>query len=119
MIREQLLLLIETPIYIVFILGEMLLGYIHQSRTYEVKDTAINLMCTGLNMGLDLLMRGVTLAALVFAAQFTAIQIDNPFIYWILLFIGFDFFYYLLHLVDHYCRFFAAKMRQIMKAVSV
>ena len=108
MIREQWLLLIETPVYIIFILGEMLLGYVHHTRTYETKDTAINLMCTGLNFGLDLLMRGVTLAALVFASQYASIQISNPFIYWFLLFIGLDLFYFLLHLVDHYCRFFWA-----------
>lgn len=108
MIREQLLLLIETPVYVVFILGEMLLGYIQHTRTYEVKDTAINLMCTSLNLGLDILMRGVTLAALVFAYQFAPFHIENPLVYWALLFLGQDFLYYLLHLVDHYCRFFWA-----------
>lgn len=108
MLRDELLILIETPVYVIFILGEMLLGYLHHSRTYETKDTAINLMCTGLNFGLDVLMRGVTLAALVFASQYAVVHIENRLLYWTLLFLGQDFFYYLLHLVDHYCRVFWA-----------
>jgi sterol desaturase/sphingolipid hydroxylase (fatty acid hydroxylase superfamily) len=108
MIREQILLLIETPIYLVFILGEMLISSIQNTKSYSTKDTAINLLCTGLNFGLDILMRGVTLGALVFAFQFAPIQIENQILYWGLLFLGQDFLYYLLHVVDHYTRFFWA-----------
>jgi sterol desaturase/sphingolipid hydroxylase (fatty acid hydroxylase superfamily) len=65
-------------------------------------------MCTALNFGLDVAMRGVTLAALIFAYQFSPFHIENQFVYWLLLFLGQDFLYYLLHLVDHYSRFFWA-----------
>ena len=108
MIREQILLLIETPIYLVFILGEMLISSIQNTKSYSTKDTAINLLCTGFNFGLDILMRGVTLGALVFAFQFAPIQIENQILYLGLLFLGQDFLYYLLHVVDHYTRFFWA-----------
>lgn len=108
MLREQWLLLLETPVYILFILGEMVISSIQHTKTYSTKDTLTNLMCTFLNMGLDVIMRGFTLAALVFAFGLAPIQIENPFLYWTVLFLGQDMMYYLLHLVDHYSRFFWA-----------
>lgn len=108
MVREQILLLIETPVYLVFILGEILLSHWQHSKTYETKDTAINLLCTSLNFGLDVIMRTATLGILGFFYQFAPSHIDIPWIYWLLLFLGQDFFYYLLHLVDHYSRLFWA-----------
>lgn len=108
MVREQILLMIETPVYLVFILGEMLLSHFQHTKTYETKDTAINLLCTSLNLGLDVLMRAFSLGVLAFFFQFAPFQIENRFLYWTLLFLGQDFFYYLLHLVDHYSRFFWA-----------
>jgi sterol desaturase/sphingolipid hydroxylase (fatty acid hydroxylase superfamily) len=108
MYREQLLLLIETPIYVLLILGEMLISSYQNTKSYSTKDTATNLMCTALNFGLDVAMRGVTLAALIFAYQFSHFRIENQFVYWLLLFLGQDFLYYLLHLVDHYTRLFWA-----------
>jgi sterol desaturase/sphingolipid hydroxylase (fatty acid hydroxylase superfamily) len=108
MYREQLLLLIETPIYVLLILGEMLISSYQNTKSYSTKDTATNLMCTAFNFGLDVAMRGVTLAALIFAYQFSPFHIDNPFVYWFLLFLGQDFLYFLLHLVDHYSRLFWA-----------
>jgi sterol desaturase/sphingolipid hydroxylase (fatty acid hydroxylase superfamily) len=105
---EQWLLLVETPVYIAFILGEMVLSAVQHTHTYTIKDTLTNLMCTGLNLGLDVLMRGFALAALTLAFGFAPFQISNPVLYWFLLFMGQDFLYYLLHLVDHYSRFFWA-----------
>jgi sterol desaturase/sphingolipid hydroxylase (fatty acid hydroxylase superfamily) len=106
--RDELLLLIETPVYMVFILGEMILSAIQHTKAYTVKDTLTNLMCTSLNLGLDVLMRGVTLGALVFASHFAPVQIENPYLYWLVLFLLQDFMYYLLHVVDHYTRLFWA-----------
>lgn len=106
--RDELLLLIETPVYMVFILGEMILSAIQHTKAYTVKDTLTNLMCTSLNLGLDVLMRGVTLGALVFASRFAPVQIENPYLYWLVLFLLQDFMYYLLHVVDHYTRLFWA-----------
>ena len=108
MLREELLLLIEAPIYVVFILGEMILSSIQHTQTYSRKDTLTNLACTGLNLSLDIAMRTITLGALALAFQFAFFKIDNPLIYWFLLFLGQDFLYYLLHTTDHYCRLFWA-----------
>ena len=108
MLKEQILLLIETPIYVVFILVEMILSAYQKADSYSVKDTATNLMCTALNFGLDLLMRGITLAALLMAYNHAFFKIENSILYWLLLFLGQDFLYYLLHLADHYTRIFWA-----------
>jgi sterol desaturase/sphingolipid hydroxylase (fatty acid hydroxylase superfamily) len=108
MVREQWLLLLETPVYLIFILGEMLLSVQQNTRTYSTRDTLTNLMCTGLNMGLDVLMRGITLAALTWAWGYSAFQPGTGVLYWLLLFLGQDFLYYLLHLADHQTRLFWA-----------
>jgi sterol desaturase/sphingolipid hydroxylase (fatty acid hydroxylase superfamily) len=106
--REQLLLVIETPIYALLIIGEILFSHFANRKVYEVKDTMINFMCTGLNLGLDVVMRGVTLGVLIFFYQFAPIRIENVYLYWFLLFLGQDFLYYLLHVTDHYTRLFWA-----------
>jgi sterol desaturase/sphingolipid hydroxylase (fatty acid hydroxylase superfamily) len=106
--REQLLLMIETPVYALLIIGEILFSHFANRKVYEVKDTMINFMCTGLNLGLDVVMRGVTLGVLIFFYQFAPARIENVYLYWFLLFLGQDFLYYLLHVTDHYTRLFWA-----------
>jgi sterol desaturase/sphingolipid hydroxylase (fatty acid hydroxylase superfamily) len=106
--REQLLLMIETPVYALLIIGEILFSHFANRKVYEVKDTMINFMCTGLNLGLDVVMRGVTLGVLIFFYQFAPTRIENVYLYWFLLFLGQDFLYYLLHVTDHYTRLFWA-----------
>lgn len=100
--------MVEAPIYVAFILGEILISHYQQTKTYETKDTAINLLCTSLNFSLDVLMRVITLGVLSFFFQLAPFHIENRIVYWTLLFLGQDFFFYLLHLVDHYCRLFWA-----------
>ena len=59
-------------------------------------------------MGLDILMRGVCLLILNFFFLFHFVEIQNQWVYWIVLIIGQDFLFYVLHYVDHYSRFFWA-----------
>lgn len=108
MVRDLLLISVEVPVYAIFILGEIVLSHLHKTDTYSVKDTLTNFLCTSLNLGFDVLMRVVTLGVLAFFYQYHATDFSNPLIYWILLFLGLDFFYYLLHLTDHYTRLFWA-----------
>ena len=61
-----------------------------------------------LNTGLAFLMLGITLKALEFFYSYSLNIPMNSIIYWFLLFIILDFAYYVLHLVDHYSRFFWA-----------
>jgi sterol desaturase/sphingolipid hydroxylase (fatty acid hydroxylase superfamily) len=106
---ETLLLLITTPLFIIFILAEMIFSHFYNKKLYSKGDTAINLMCTSLNFINDLVFRGITLAILLFFNEYAFMTIENKgFSYWILLFLAQDFAYYVLHYADHYCRLFWA-----------
>ena len=106
--REALLILISTPVYAIVIGLEMLASYFHQHHNYSKKGTIENSYLMLLNMGLDILMRGICLFILNYFFQYHVTQLQNPWLYWIVLVILQDFLFYLLHLVDHYCRFFWA-----------
>ena len=107
-IREAILVLISTPVYALVIGGEILFSVIHHHKTYSLKGTFENIYLMLLNMGLDLLMRFICLYVLNYFYKFHFFSIDNLWLYWILLLIGQDFLFYLLHTADHYCRFFWA-----------
>ncbi len=106
---DQMILLITTPLYIAVIAIEWSLSLWHRRETYTVADTATNIYLTTLNGLLDLVMSGV---ALWFMALFWAhrIFVFEPagWLYWTSLFVIEDFFYYVLHYVDHHCRLFWA-----------
>lgn len=106
--REALLIAITTPIYAIVIGAEILFSYIHNKQYYKTKDTLANIYLSALNMGLDILVRGVCLLILNYFYQFKVFEISNVYAYWGLLFIAQDFMYYWLHRVDHYCRLFWA-----------
>ncbi|MEW6469918.1 MAG: sterol desaturase family protein [Bacteroidota bacterium] len=106
--RETLLILFSTPLYIVIIGLEMLLSRLHDRKYYSKKGTLYNIYLMSLNMMLDVLMLGVCLYILNFFAQFSFFTIESAFLYWAVLLIAEDFLFYVLHYVDHYCRFFWA-----------
>jgi sterol desaturase/sphingolipid hydroxylase (fatty acid hydroxylase superfamily) len=105
---EQLIIITTTPLYSIVIVGEILLSNYQHRQFYTIKDTISNLYLMILNGGLDLLSRGITWGILAYFYNFHFFEIQNPFIYWFLLFVAEDFLYYLLHVVDHYTRFFWA-----------
>lgn len=106
--REALLIAITTPIYAIVIGAEILFSYIHNKNHYSVKGTLANIYLTSLNLGLDILIRGVCLIVLNYFFQFKFVEISNQYAYWGVLLIVQDFMYYWLHRVDHYCRMFWA-----------
>jgi len=107
--KEQLLLLITTPIYLIVIGLEILLSNLHLKKYYSVKDTLMNIYLCILNGGIDLLFRAVYVLILLFFYQLHFISFSFNFIlYWFLLFILEDFVFYFEHRVDHFCRFFWA-----------
>ena len=108
--REQLLLLITTPLYLVVIGVEVFISKLRKQDSYSLKDTAQNIYFMILNGGLDLLFRAVSIGIVLsfFYSHRLAGPIANPWIYWIVLFVFEDFMYYWLHRVDHYCRLFWA-----------
>lgn len=109
--REEILLLVTVPVYVIVIGAEIVYSYLKHKHYYSVKGILANVYLTLLNMGLDLIVRGICLAVLLYFYQFKTVQIDvksNPFLYWFTLLIAQDFMFYWLHRVDHYCRFFWA-----------
>jgi sterol desaturase/sphingolipid hydroxylase (fatty acid hydroxylase superfamily) len=109
--REELLLMITVPIYAIVIGAEIIYSYVKNKRYYTLKGILSNVYLTILNMGLDLLIRGVCLAVLLYFYQFKFVVIDSnihPYLYWISLVVFQDFMFYWLHRVDHYSRLFWA-----------
>ncbi|HLG02344.1 MAG TPA: sterol desaturase family protein [Bacteroidia bacterium] len=108
LIREKLLFLITTPLYAFFIGAEILFSYFHNRSYYSAKGTLINVWLSGLNFMLDMILRGFCLYFLTLFFEFRTIDIQTPWVYWLVLFFAEDFLYYWLHRVDHYCRLFWA-----------
>jgi sterol desaturase/sphingolipid hydroxylase (fatty acid hydroxylase superfamily) len=106
---ESLLLLISTPLMVILILGEMIYSHFHKRSLYTKGDTFINLVCTSWNFINDLIFRGFTLVILGWIHQFAPFNFaSKDWVYWVLLFLGQDLAYYILHYADHYVRFFWA-----------
>ncbi len=107
-IREQWLILISTPIYIIIIGVELLLSHWQHRNNYSVKDTITNVYLMLLNGSIDLLFRVVYLAVFFYCFQHRYISLQQGVMYWLLLILAEDFLYYWLHRFDHEIRFFWA-----------
>ena len=107
--RESLLVLISVPIYAIVIGFEFFYSYFKNKNLYSGKGILSNIYLTSLNMGLDILVRGVCLLVLNYFFKFHITNLSfNAVLYWSVLILSEDFMYYWLHRVDHYCRFFWA-----------
>ena len=106
--QEQLIVVFSIPIYSVFIIAEIVLSNWQHLHYYNIKDTLTNLYLMLLNMGLDLISRGITWGILAWFYQFHFFEIETRWLYWLGLFLFEDFLFYLLHVVDHQSRFFWA-----------
>jgi sterol desaturase/sphingolipid hydroxylase (fatty acid hydroxylase superfamily) len=107
--KEQLLILISKPLYILVIVFEMILSHLSLKKYYTLKDTLMNVYLCLVNGGIDLLFRAVYVFVLWWFYKFHFVDVSfNPVIYWGLLFILEDVTFYVEHRVDHYCRLFWA-----------
>lgn len=109
--REALLIKLTIPIYAIVIGTEILYSYWHQKKYYSTKGILANVYLSSLNFSLDILVRGVCLAVLIYFTQFKFYDAQSnlsSFWYWTILLITQDFMFYWLHRVDHYCRLFWA-----------
>jgi sterol desaturase/sphingolipid hydroxylase (fatty acid hydroxylase superfamily) len=106
---EQLFLLVTTPLFAAVIALEWGLSAYFRLKTYDAADTATSLYLMVVNALVDIAMGGVTL---LFLSGFYALRpfafAPDGFWYWTALFFLQDFFYYVLHYVDHHCRLFWA-----------
>lgn len=107
-LKEQWLILISTPIYIIIIGLEILLSHLQHRKAYTVKDTAANIYLMLLNAGIDLGFRVVYMVILNYFYVHALITIQGAILYWFALLILEDFLYYWLHRFDHEVRLFWA-----------
>ncbi len=108
-LREQLLILISTPIYL-FVIGlEVLLSNWRHTGSYTRRDTLSNLYLMLVNSGIDLAFRGVYVVILGWFFLYRGVDWGaGGFGYWFSLILAEDFLFYWLHRVDHHSRFFWA-----------
>ena len=107
-LREQWLILISTPIYIILIGGELLLSHWQYQQKYTLRDTISNVYLMLLNAGIDLLFRVVYVAIFQYCYLHRLINWQVGIAYWAGILISEDFLYYWLHRFDHEIRFFWA-----------
>ena len=107
-LREQWLILVSTPIYIILIGGELLLSHWQFQQKYTLKDTISNVYLMLLNAGIDLLFRVVYVAIFQYCYGHRLINWQVGIVYWVGILLTEDFLYYWLHRFDHEIRFFWA-----------
>lgn len=107
-LKEQWLILISTPIFIIVIGLELLLSHLQHQKAYTFKDSVANVYLMLLNTGIDLTFRIVYLAILNYFYLHARISITQGVLYWVMLVILEDFLYYWLHRFDHEIRLFWA-----------
>src|ERR1043165_2648615 len=100
--------LLSITIYGIIIPLEILLSHLHGWKFYSWKQTAINVYLNLLNVGIDLLLRGVALGVLIFFGQYAIHNTLSPVAYWIILFLMEDVIFWFEHFVDHHVRLFWA-----------
>jgi len=106
--HQQLILLLQMPVYLLLIPLEIILSNFRRTHFYSVRETLVNLYLNLLNAGVDLLLRGVALVVLLFFSQYHLPIHWHPVIYWVILFLGEDVLFWLEHYVDHSVRIFWA-----------
>lgn len=105
---DHLIRLIHVPIFCIIIPLEIVLSHVHGWKFYSWKQTLLNVYLNVLNFGVDLALRGLALGVLVYFSAFAPANTLHPVLYWLLLFLFEDFFFWLEHFVDHNVRLFWA-----------
>lgn len=108
-----MLLMISAPILLAIILAEVALTNWQAvrgegKRRYSWRETLTNGWLALLNGSFDILLRGGVLVALIWAYDHRVITMERGWLYWVALLLAEDFMFWLLHYVDHHCRFFWA-----------
>ncbi len=107
--RETWFILLSVPLYAILIGAEILFSNWQAKKLYTLRGVLQNVYLTLLNAGLDLLLRWVFyVSVLAWCYEQHFFAIENPFLYWFLLFIFEDLAFYVEHRVDHFCRLFWA-----------
>ena len=97
-----------VPIHATVILAEMTYSHFNKEKLYTIKDTATNVYLALCNYGLDILMKAFAMLVMFYFYEHRIFTWEENAWYWIAVFLGQDFAYYVLHLVDHKSRVFWA-----------
>lgn len=97
-----------SSIYLLIIGLEVCISNYRHQQLYTWKETLTTVFLSMINGLLDLAVRGVYLLLLTVIYHFRIFEIQNPFLYWGLLFLMVDFQFYWLHRLEHFCRIFWA-----------
>ncbi|MBK7763811.1 MAG: sterol desaturase family protein [Bacteroidetes bacterium] len=103
-LHNNWLLTISAPIYFVLISLEVIFSNYQNKKFYTLKETLINFWLNIVNTLLGISIKVFVLAIMSLFIQFQIVEIANPYFYWILLFFGLDFCFYLEHRSEHFCR---------------
>ena len=103
-LSDNWLLAISTPFYTLLIALEVWLSNYQKRQFYTLKDSLINFWLNIVNTLIGISVKVLVLAILSRFFTFHFLQIDNPYLYWGLLFLGLDLCFYFEHRSEHYCR---------------
>lgn len=108
MSREEWLLLISIPVYLVFIVTEIRIGKVRKRDHYNLRDSLISLWMGLAGGTLDFSLKFITLGVLDWCNAHAILQPDlltyYPLAAWFLVFLAQDFCFYWLHRSEHYSR---------------
>lgn len=107
-LRDQILLLYSTPLYIIIIGAELLISHFQEVRSYSVKDTATNFTLSALTGASAFVMRGISLVILTIFFSWSPLNFSHSIVYWVSLLLLVDISHYWLHRLGHSCRLFWA-----------
>jgi len=96
------------PAFIVLLLAEAIVGAREQRDWYEIKDTLSSLAMGIGNVLINLLAKGIVLAAFMLVYQFRLFELGWHWWVWGLCFLGEDLSYYWFHRKSHEIRYFWA-----------
>ncbi|MDB6119060.1 MAG: sterol desaturase family protein, partial [Verrucomicrobiaceae bacterium] len=85
--KEKLALSIGMPVLLALIIAEVIFTHFHNIKAYSRKETLTNIYLALCNGTLDLTMRAITYAWLVFCFQFTPFHWSHGVGYWVALFL--------------------------------
>ena len=108
MTKEEWLLAISIPVYLVFIVTEIVIGIKQRKELYDWKDSAISIWLGVAGALLDITIKIATFGVLDWCNRHAIYKPDlltyYPVLAWFLVFIGQDFCFYWLHRSEHYSR---------------
>lgn len=94
-------IVLSIPIFFGLILLELFIDWVTGKRSYRLGDAYGNITCGIFEQTTGVLVKVFTVGLYVWAYQYRIFEIENSWLYLILLFIGVDFLYYWAHRMSH------------------